>query len=91
LGKATTEPIKSVPFPWSWVLEFCEAARHAHHIEPALNPSAMHIPHPAIVQTKKITGYSLWIDMLSGSSFFDAGQQVTPTLISFNKDSDMCL
>jgi len=51
----------------------------------------MYIPYPAIVQTKKITGYELWKDMLSGTSFSDAGQQVTPTLISFNKPSDMRL
>ena len=31
------------------------------------------------------------IDTLSGSSFFDAGRQVTPTLRSFDKPSDMRL
>jgi len=45
-----------------------KAARHAHHIEPALNTPATHIPCPAIVQTKKITAYALWVDTPSGSS-----------------------
>ncbi|PUU75643.1 hypothetical protein B9Z19DRAFT_1130947 [Tuber borchii] len=50
-----------------------------------LNPSGMHTPSPAIVQTKEITAYALWVDTLSGRSFFGAGRQVTPTPISFDK------
>ena len=50
----------------------------------------MHIPYPAIVQTKKITACVVDI-YASGSSFLDASRQVAPTLRSFDKPSDMRL